>query len=29
VPLNSWRSVPWTQNWQLLLSELLNESAAD
>jgi ADP-ribose pyrophosphatase YjhB (NUDIX family) len=26
VPLESWRSVSWTQNWQLLLSDLLNES---
>lgn len=26
VPLKSWRSVSWTQNWQLLLAELLNES---
>ena len=23
VPLDSWRSVSWTKNWQLLLSELL------
>jgi 8-oxo-dGTP pyrophosphatase MutT (NUDIX family) len=28
VPLESWRSVSWTQNWQLLLSDLLNESRA-
>jgi ADP-ribose pyrophosphatase YjhB (NUDIX family) len=28
VPLDSWRSVSWTQNWQVLLSELLNASAA-
>jgi ADP-ribose pyrophosphatase YjhB (NUDIX family) len=28
VPLESWRSVSWTQNWQSLLSELLNESRA-
>lgn len=27
VPLDSWRTVPWTQNWQLLLSELLTEPA--
>ena len=27
VPLESWRSVSWTQNWRLLLSELLNESS--
>jgi 8-oxo-dGTP pyrophosphatase MutT (NUDIX family) len=26
VPLESWRSVSWTQNWQLLLSELLRDS---
>jgi 8-oxo-dGTP pyrophosphatase MutT (NUDIX family) len=26
VPLDSWRSVTWTQNWQLVLAELLNES---
>jgi 8-oxo-dGTP pyrophosphatase MutT (NUDIX family) len=26
VPLESWRSVSWTQNWQLLLSELLKNS---
>ena len=26
VPLDSWRSVSWTQNWRMLLSELLNES---
>ena len=26
VPLESWRSVSWTQNWQLLLAELLAES---
>jgi 8-oxo-dGTP pyrophosphatase MutT (NUDIX family) len=29
VPLKSWRSVSWTQNWQLLLSELLTDSSAD
>jgi 8-oxo-dGTP pyrophosphatase MutT (NUDIX family) len=29
VPLKSWRSVSWTQNWQLLLSELLTDSTAD
>jgi ADP-ribose pyrophosphatase YjhB (NUDIX family) len=28
VPLESWRSVPWTHNWQLVLSTLLEESAA-
>jgi ADP-ribose pyrophosphatase YjhB (NUDIX family) len=28
VPLDSWRSVSWTQNWRLLLSELLNDSSA-
>jgi ADP-ribose pyrophosphatase YjhB (NUDIX family) len=28
VPLESWRSVLWTQNWHWLLSELLNESRA-
>jgi ADP-ribose pyrophosphatase YjhB (NUDIX family) len=28
VPLDSWRSVSWTQNWRMLLSELLNGSAA-
>jgi ADP-ribose pyrophosphatase YjhB (NUDIX family) len=26
VPLKEWRSVSWTQNWQLLLAELLDES---
>jgi ADP-ribose pyrophosphatase YjhB (NUDIX family) len=26
VPLESWRSVSWTQNWRLLLSELLEDS---
>jgi 8-oxo-dGTP diphosphatase len=26
VPLESWCSVSWTQNWQLLLAELLEES---
>jgi ADP-ribose pyrophosphatase YjhB (NUDIX family) len=26
VPLDSWRSVPWTQNWRVLLSELLEDS---
>jgi ADP-ribose pyrophosphatase YjhB (NUDIX family) len=25
VPLHSWRSVSWTQNWQLVLAELLEE----
>ena len=25
VPLESWRSVSWTQNWQLLLTELLDQ----
>jgi ADP-ribose pyrophosphatase YjhB (NUDIX family) len=25
VPLDSWRSVPWTQNWQFLLNGLLGE----
>jgi ADP-ribose pyrophosphatase YjhB (NUDIX family) len=25
VPLDSWRSVSWTKNWQLLLSELLKD----
>jgi ADP-ribose pyrophosphatase YjhB (NUDIX family) len=29
VPLRSWRSVSWTQNWQLLLSELLPASLAN
>ena len=29
VPLESWRSVSWTQNWQLLLSELLKDSSAN
>jgi ADP-ribose pyrophosphatase YjhB (NUDIX family) len=28
VPLESWRSVSWTQNWRLLLSELLKDSPA-
>jgi ADP-ribose pyrophosphatase YjhB (NUDIX family) len=28
VPLRSWRSVSWTQNWRLLLSELLEEYSA-
>ena len=28
VPLGSWRSVSWTQNWRQLLSQLLTESAA-
>ena len=28
VPLDSWRSVSWTKNWQLLLSELLKDSSA-
>jgi 8-oxo-dGTP diphosphatase len=28
VPLDSWRSVSWTQNWRLLLAELLNQTAA-
>ena len=26
VPLNSWRSLAWTQNWQQVLGELLTES---
>jgi ADP-ribose pyrophosphatase YjhB (NUDIX family) len=26
VSLQSWRSLSWTQNWQLVLAELLNES---
>jgi ADP-ribose pyrophosphatase YjhB (NUDIX family) len=26
VRLDSWRSMSWTQNWQLVLSELLNQS---
>jgi 8-oxo-dGTP pyrophosphatase MutT (NUDIX family) len=26
VSLDSWRSLSWTQNWQLVLAELLNES---
>jgi hypothetical protein len=25
VPLESWHEMSWTQNWRLLLSELLNE----
>jgi ADP-ribose pyrophosphatase YjhB (NUDIX family) len=25
VPLESWRSMSWTQNWQLLLTELLDQ----
>jgi ADP-ribose pyrophosphatase YjhB (NUDIX family) len=25
VPLESWRSVSWTQNWQLVLTELLDQ----
>jgi 8-oxo-dGTP diphosphatase len=29
VPLASWRSVSWTQNWRLLLSELLTDSSAN
>jgi 8-oxo-dGTP pyrophosphatase MutT (NUDIX family) len=29
VPLKSWRSVSWTQNWQLLLSELLTDSSTN
>jgi hypothetical protein len=28
VPLDSWRSVSWTKNWRLLLSELLQDSSA-
>ena len=28
VPLDSWRSVSWTKNWQLLLSELLKGASA-
>ena len=28
VPLESWRTVAWTQNWQHLLSELLKDSSA-
>lgn len=27
VPLESWRSVSWTQNWRLLLSELLEDGS--
>jgi 8-oxo-dGTP pyrophosphatase MutT (NUDIX family) len=27
VPLESWRSVSWTQNWRLLLSELLENGS--
>ena len=27
VPLESWRSVSWTQNWRLLLSELLQDGS--
>jgi ADP-ribose pyrophosphatase YjhB (NUDIX family) len=26
VPLESWRSMSWTQNWQLVLTELFTES---
>jgi 8-oxo-dGTP pyrophosphatase MutT (NUDIX family) len=29
VPLNSWRAVSWTQNWRMLLSQLLEASAAN
>ncbi len=29
VPLKSWRSVSWTQNWRLLLSELLTDSSTN
>jgi 8-oxo-dGTP pyrophosphatase MutT (NUDIX family) len=29
VPLKSWRSLSWTQNWQLLLSELLTDSSTN
>jgi 8-oxo-dGTP pyrophosphatase MutT (NUDIX family) len=29
VPLRSWRSVSWTQNWQLLLAELLTDSSTN
>jgi ADP-ribose pyrophosphatase YjhB (NUDIX family) len=28
VPLDSWRAVSWTQNWRLLLSQLLEAPAA-
>jgi 8-oxo-dGTP pyrophosphatase MutT (NUDIX family) len=28
VPLDSWRAVSWTKNWQLLLSQLLKDSSA-
>jgi ADP-ribose pyrophosphatase YjhB (NUDIX family) len=28
VPLDSWRAVSWTQNWRMLLSQLLEASAA-
>jgi 8-oxo-dGTP pyrophosphatase MutT (NUDIX family) len=28
VPLDSWRTVSWTQNWRMLLSQLLEASAA-
>jgi hypothetical protein len=27
VPLESWRSVSWTQNWRLLLAELLENGS--
>jgi ADP-ribose pyrophosphatase YjhB (NUDIX family) len=27
VPLKTWRSVSWTQNWRVVLSELLEDSA--
>jgi 8-oxo-dGTP pyrophosphatase MutT (NUDIX family) len=29
VPLKSWRSLSWTENWQLLLSELLTDSSTN
>lgn len=29
VPLQAWRSVSWTQNWQLLLAELLTDSSTN
>jgi ADP-ribose pyrophosphatase YjhB (NUDIX family) len=28
VPLDTWRAVSWTQNWRMLLSQLLGASAA-
>jgi ADP-ribose pyrophosphatase YjhB (NUDIX family) len=28
VPLNTWRAVSWTENWRMLLSQLLEASAA-